>query len=85
MPLSTIIHNVEITPSRGGQLVKATSFVAKLIAKGGLISHTKITFWRGSYNISRLFSYNWPKVGHIDANNQPIDKAGSKRWLSKRP
>jgi large subunit ribosomal protein L2 len=31
MPLGTIIHNVEITPGRGGQLVRAAGSVAKLI------------------------------------------------------
>ncbi|KAG6540311.1 hypothetical protein Mapa_018213 [Marchantia paleacea] len=35
MPLGTAIHNIEITPGKGGQLVRAAGTVAKVIAKEG--------------------------------------------------
>jgi len=50
----TTIHNVKIAPSGGDQLVKVASSIAKHIVNGGLNSHIKITFWRGSLNISKL-------------------------------
>jgi large subunit ribosomal protein L2 len=34
MPLGTTTHNVEMTPGRGGQLVKVVGSIAKLITKG---------------------------------------------------
>ncbi|KAH9530516.1 hypothetical protein CY35_20G007600, partial [Sphagnum magellanicum] len=42
MPLGTTIHNVEITPSRGGKLVRAAGSVAKLIAKGGRLDPLRL-------------------------------------------
>jgi hypothetical protein len=50
----TTIHNVKIAPSEGDQLVKVASSIAKHIVNAGLNSHIKITFWRGSPNISKL-------------------------------
>ncbi len=42
MPLGITIHNVKITPGRGGQLVRAVGSVAKLIAKGGRLATLRL-------------------------------------------
>jgi large subunit ribosomal protein L2 len=44
MPLGTTIHNVEITPNKGGQLVKDVGSGAKLIAKGGRLATQRLPF-----------------------------------------
>ncbi len=77
MPLSTTIHNVEITLGRGG-------FVTKLIVKGGRLATLRLPFGDVCM-ISQDCLTIISQVGHIDANNQTIGKAKSKRWLGKRP
>ncbi|KAH9530622.1 hypothetical protein CY35_20G013600 [Sphagnum magellanicum] len=84
LPLSTTIHNVEITPGRGGQLVRAASSVAKLIAKGGRLATLRLPSGEVRL-ISQDCLATIGQVGHVDANNRTIGKAGSKRWLGKRP
>lgn len=71
MPLSTTIHNVEITLGRGG-------FVTKLIVKGGRLATLRLPFGDVCM-ISQDCLTIISQVGHIDANNQLIGKAGSKR------
>nr|AND48615.1 ribosomal protein L2 [Sphagnum contortum] len=84
MPLGTTIHNVEITPGRGGQLVRAAGSVAKLIAKGGRLATLRLPSGEVRL-ISQDCLATIGQVGHVDANNRTIGKAGSKRWLGKRP
>nr|YP_010702113.1 ribosomal protein L2 [Asplenium incisum]WCL38336.1 ribosomal protein L2 [Asplenium incisum] len=84
IPLGTIIHNVELKSGKGGQSVRAAGTAAKVIAKEG-----QFTTLRLPSNEIRLISQRClasiGRVGNIDANNQELGKAGSKRWLGKRP
>nr|YP_009549313.1 ribosomal protein L2 [Vittaria graminifolia]AYW16462.1 ribosomal protein L2 [Vittaria graminifolia] len=84
MPLGTIIHNVELKPGRGGQLVRAAGTIAKIIAKEGKLATLRLP----STEI-RLLPRNClasiGRVGNTDINNKGFEKAGSKRWLGKRP
>lgn len=84
MPLGTAIHNIEITPGKGGQLVRTAGTVAKLIAKEGQLATLRLPSGE-----VRLISQNSlatiGQIGNADANNKSIGKAGSKRWLGKRP
>jgi large subunit ribosomal protein L2 len=84
MPLGTAIHNIEITPGKGGQLVRTAGAVAKLIAKEGQLATLRLP----SSEV-RLVSQNSlatiGQIGNTDANNKNMGKAGSKRWLGKRP
>nr|QWW92664.1 ribosomal protein L2 [Schistidium sp. 49138] len=84
MPLGTAIHNIEITPGKGGQLVRTAGAVAKLIAKEGHLATLRLPSGE-----VRLVSQNSlatiGQIGNVDANNKNIGKAGSKRWLGKRP
>ncbi|KAL1821486.1 hypothetical protein ACET3Z_016355 [Daucus carota] len=54
--IGTIIHNIEITRGRGGQLVRAADAVAKLIAKKGKSTTLKLPFWEGPFDIQKLLS-----------------------------
>nr|QZJ47923.1 ribosomal protein L2 [Tetraphis pellucida] len=84
MPLGTAIHNIEITPGKGGQLVRTAGAIAKLIAKEGNLATLKLPSGE-----VRLISQNClatvGQIGNVDANNRTRGKAGSRRWLGKRP
>nr|YP_010969846.1 ribosomal protein L2 [Pteris arisanensis]WNR49059.1 ribosomal protein L2 [Pteris arisanensis] len=84
MPLGTTIHNIELKSGRGGQLVRAAGAVAKIVAKEGRLATLRLP----SSEI-RLVSQDClasvGRVGNIDINSKNLGKAGSKRWLGKRP
>lgn len=84
MPLGTAIHNIEITPGKGGQLVRTAGTVAKLIAKEGKLATVRLPSGE-----VRLISQNSlatiGQIGNADNSNKSLGKAGSKRWLGKRP
>ena len=84
IPLGTEVHNVELQPGGGGQLVRAAGTVAQIVAKEG----TWVTLRLPSGEV-RLVSQNcWAtigRVGNVDAFNLTLGKAGRKRWLGRRP
>nr|NP_569670.1 ribosomal protein L2 [Psilotum nudum]Q8WHY1.1 RecName: Full=Large ribosomal subunit protein uL2c; AltName: Full=50S ribosomal protein L2, chloroplastic [Psilotum nudum]BAB84258.1 ribosomal protein L2 [Psilotum nudum] len=84
IPVGTFIHNIELTPGKGGQLVRAAGTVAKIMAKEEKWATIRLP--SGEF---RLISKNClatiGQVGNIDANKITLGKAGSKRWLGKRP
>jgi len=84
IPLGTEVHNVELQPGAGGQLVRAAGTVAQIVAKEG----AWVTLRLPSGEV-RLVSQNcWAtigRVGNIDAFNLTLGKAGRKRWLGRRP
>lgn len=84
MPLGTEVHNIELQPGAGGQLVRAAGAIAQIIAKEGNF----VTLRLPSGEV-RLVSKNcWAtigQVGNIDANNLTLGKAGRNRWLGQRP
>nr|QTT78451.1 ribosomal protein L2 [Andreaea rupestris var. fauriei] len=84
MPLGTAVHNIEITPGKGGQLARAAGAVAKLIAKEGRLATLRLPSGEVRL-ISQNCSATVGQIGNADANNRIIGKAGSKRWLGKRP
>ena len=84
IPLGTEVHNVELQPGSGGQLVRAAGTVAQIVAKEG----AWVTLRLPSGEV-RLVSQNcWAtigRVGNVDAFNLTLGKAGRKRWLGRRP
>ena len=84
IPLGTEVHNVELQPGAGGQLVRAAGTVAQIVAKEG----AWVTLRLPSGEV-RLVSQNcWAtigRVGNVDAFNLTLGKAGRKRWLGRRP
>nr|YP_010248948.1 ribosomal protein L2 [Ruellia brittoniana]QTT58248.1 ribosomal protein L2 [Ruellia brittoniana] len=84
MPLGTAIHNIEITLGKGGQLVRAAGAVAKLIAKEGESATLKLPSGEVRL-ISKNCSATVGQVGNVGANQKSLGRAGSKRWLGKRP
>jgi large subunit ribosomal protein L2 len=84
IPLGTEVHNIELQPAGGGQLVRAAGTVAQIVAKEG-----KWVTLRLPSGEVRLVSQNcWAtigRVGNADSINLTLGKAGRKRWLDRRP
>ena len=84
IPLGVEVHNVELHPGSGGQLVRAAGAVSQIVAKEGNV----ITLRLPSGEV-RLVSKNcWATIGQVgnaDAMNTSIGKAGRMRWLGRRP
>lgn len=84
IPLGAEVHNVELQPGGGGQLVRSAGSVAQIVAKEG-----KWVTLRLPSGEVRLVSQNcWATIGRVgnpDAINVTLGKAGRKRWLGKRP
>nr|YP_010483477.1 ribosomal protein L2 [Corydalis pinnata]UVV35537.1 ribosomal protein L2 [Corydalis pinnata] len=85
MPLGTAIHNIEITLGKGGQLTRAAGAVAKLIAKEGKSATLRLPSGEVRL-ISKNCSATVGQVGNIGVRQKSLmRRAGSKRWLGKRP
>ncbi|RZC57999.1 hypothetical protein C5167_005306 [Papaver somniferum] len=84
IPLGTAIHNIEITLRNGGQLDRAAGAVAKLIAKEGKSATLKLPSGEVRL-ISKNCSATVGQVGNVGVNQKSLGRAGSKRWLGKRP
>jgi len=84
IPLGTAVHNIELKPSKGGQIVRAAGTYAQIVAKEGNF----ITIKLPSSEVRMIHKKCYAtigQVGNINANNITIGKAGRNRWLGKRP
>nr|AUT83075.1 ribosomal protein L2 [Campanula patula] len=84
MPVGTSIHNIEIALGKGGQLARAGGAVAKLIAKEGKSATVKLPSGEVRF-ISKNCSATVGQVGNLGVKKTSLGRAGSKRWLGKRP
>ena len=84
IPTGTIIHNIELYPGKGGQLVRSAGTSAPLMAKEG--DEAQIRMPSGEVRIVRLnCKASIGQVGNIDHENISIGKAGRKRHMGWRP
>ncbi len=84
IPLGTTVHNVELTPGRGGQIVRAAGAAAQVVAKEGNFVTIKLP--SGEMRMIRRECYaTIGQVGNIEARNISLGKAGRTRWLGRRP
>jgi large subunit ribosomal protein L2 len=84
MPAGTIVHNIELKPGKGGQMVRSAGAQAQLVSKEGGIALLKLP--SGEVRRVQLDCYaTVGQVGNIDHENQSLGKAGRTRWLGKRP
>lgn len=84
IPLGTQIHNIELTPGKGGQLARAAGSNAQIIAK----QKNFVTLQLPSSEIRFISKNCWAtigQIGNINYTNILFKKAGRKRWLGKRP
>ncbi|WP_427340460.1 50S ribosomal protein L2 [Caloranaerobacter sp. DY30410] len=84
IPVGTTIHNIELKPGKGGQLVRAAGNSAQLMAKEGDYALVKLP--SGEVRMIRLeCRATIGQVGNIDHENITIGKAGRKRHMGIRP
>ena len=84
IPLGTSIHNIELIPNRGGQIVRAGGTSAKILAKEG----DYVTLRLPSKEIRLIRKECLATIGEISNNDAFLvqsGKAGRTRWLGKRP
>lgn len=84
IPLGTMIHNIEMYPGRGGQLVRAAGTAAQLMAKEGEAAQVRMPSGEVRY-IKMNCRATIGQVGNIDCENQNRGKAGKTRHLGIRP
>ncbi len=84
IPVGTFIHNIELYPGRGGQLVRAAGTAAQILAKEGDYAQVKLP--SGEIRLINLKCMaTIGQVGNVDHANIRLGKAGRKRWLGWRP
>jgi len=84
IPLGTSIHNIELIPNRGGQIVRSAGTSAKIVAKEG----NYITLRLPSKEIRLIRKECFATIGEISNNQSFLErsgKAGRTRWMGIRP
>ena len=84
IPVGTIIHNIELQPGYGAQLVRSAGVAAQLLAKEGELAQVRLPSGEVRYvrmNCTACIG----QVGNIEHGNVHIGKAGRKRHMGIRP
>ena len=84
IPVGTIIHNVELKPGKGGQMVRSAGNGAQLMAKEGAFAQVRLP----SGEVRKVHMgcrATVGEVGNLDHQNIQIGKAGRKRHMGIRP
>ena len=84
IPLGTMIHNIELIPGRGGQLVRTAGGAAQLMAKEGASAQVRLPSGEVRY-IKMGCRATIGQVGNIDQGNVNRGKAGKTRHMGIRP
>mgnify|MGYP001439615813 CR=1 FL=1 len=84
IPLGTVIHNIELYPGRGGQLVRSAGNAAQLLAKDGTRAQVRLPSGEVRY-IEMSCMATIGQVSNPDHANVSVGKAGRNRWLGIRP
>ncbi len=83
IPLGSEIHNIELKPGHGGQLVRGAGTSAQLMAKEG--DYAQIKLPSGEVRMIRIqCRATMGQIGNLDHVNISMGKAGRNRWLGKR-
>ena len=84
IPVGTVIHNIELYPGKGAQLVRSAGVAAQLMAKEGDLATVRLP--SGEFRKVRMNCMaTIGQVGNIDHANVHIGKAGRKRHMGVRP
>jgi large subunit ribosomal protein L2 len=84
IPLGSMVHNVELKPGRGGQLVRSAGGAAQLMAREGGLATLRMPSGEQRY-VRVVCLATVGQVGNADHENVSIGKAGRSRWLGKMP
>ena len=84
IPVGTVLHNIELKPGKGAQMVRSAGASAQLMAKEGDFALIRLP----SGEVRRVHvicKATIGQVGNIEHENVTIGKAGRSRWMGKRP
>lgn len=84
IPVGTLIHNIEIEPGRGGQLVHSAGTAAQILSKEDKYVSLRLP----SGELRKFHHRCWAtvgQIGNIEHENLMLGKAGCRRWLGFRP
>ena len=84
VPVGTLIHNVELYPSKGGQIARSAGCSAKILRRDNINCLIRLNSGKQITISSSCFC----TIGHVSNNNHiniVLGKAGRTRWLNKKP
>src|SRR5690606_31625595 len=84
IPVGTVIHNIELKPGRGGQLVRSAGTSAQVLGKEGKYVLVRL----GSGEVRQILASCRATIGEVGNEQHElinIGKAGRSRWMGKRP
>ena len=84
IPAGTMVHNLELRPGKGGQLVRAAGAAAQLVTKEGDYALVKLP----SGEVRKVLAEcraTIGQIGNLDHENEASGKAGRTRWFGRRP
>ena len=84
IPVGTVIHNIELNPSRGAQLCRAAGNEAQLMAKEGKYATVRLPSGEMRYILARCKA-TIGQIGNVDHEIVSLGKAGRKRHMGVRP
>jgi large subunit ribosomal protein L2 len=84
IPLGTLVHNIELQPNRGGQMVRSAGASAQVMAKEG--SYVTLRLPSGEMRmVHNTCRATVGEVGNAEHENESIGKAGKNRGLGRKP
>ncbi len=84
LPLGSIVHNIELKPGKGGQMVRSAGASAQLMAREGNYAQFRLPSGEVRKVLVRCYA-TLGQVGNTDHENRSLGKAGRKRWAGFRP
>jgi large subunit ribosomal protein L2 len=84
IPPGTTIHNIELKPGKGAQMVRSAGGAAQLVAKEGEYALVKLPSGE-TRKVAQDCLATIGQVGNLDHENVTVGKAGRSRWLGRRP
>ncbi|NLN29505.1 MAG: 50S ribosomal protein L2 [Firmicutes bacterium] len=84
IPVGTVVHNIEMRPGKGAQLVRSAGAAAQLMAKEGKYATVRLP--SGEFRmVLQECRATIGQVGNVEHENIVLGKAGRKRYLGRRP
>ncbi|HHV78057.1 MAG TPA: 50S ribosomal protein L2 [Firmicutes bacterium] len=84
IPTGTLVHNIELQPGKGGQLVRSAGAAAQLMAKEGNLALLRLPSTEQRY-VPLACKATVGQVGNVEHENVSLGKAGKRRHLGWRP
>ena len=84
IPVGTMVHNVELTPGKGGQLARSAGLAAQIVATEGKYATLRLPSGEMRYVLLRCRA-TIGQVGNVEHEIVSLGKAGKARYLGQRP